>query len=100
LYEKSSSHDKSGRASKAPTTYESDFENEASEFDLEVESEEEFQGEESEQESAADTEDGYDSGVKFKAKGTNKKSNGAAKTTASTKQITSKTGKGTVRNSD
>jgi site-specific DNA-cytosine methylase len=94
LYEKNSTQKKSGRAAKAPRTYESDFEDEASQHELQVGSEEESQGEESDPESAEDTEDGYDSGVKFKGKGTNKKSNGAAKTTAFTKQDTNKTGKG------
>jgi site-specific DNA-cytosine methylase/superfamily II DNA or RNA helicase len=96
-YKKSSAHKRSGRAAKAPATYESDFEDEASEHQFEVESEEESQGEESDPESAEDTEDGYDSGVKLKGKGTNKKSNGAAMTTASAKQNASKTGKGTSK---
>lgn len=92
VHKKSSTRRSSGRATKATATYESDFEDEASEHESEIEIDEEFQVEDSEPESAGDTEEGYDSGVKLNGKKTNKKSNGTVKTAASTKQ--GKTGKG------
>jgi len=94
VYEKSSSSRRSGRFIKAPK-HDSDFENEGSEHESEIDVGEEFEVEESEPESAASMDEGYDSGVKLKDRNISKKSASAVKSTASTIQGTSKTGRRT-----
>ena len=93
VYERSSGRRRSRGVPKAPITLESDFEEEASEQESEIEIGEESQPEEDDPESAESMDEGYDSGVKLKRRNTSRKGNGAVKPTASTKNGTSKTGK-------